>query len=66
MTEPQSVSPAAKRAGSNLLWYAVACIIIAVGYMAYDTNGFRKPLSWFSIGIRSAGPVAYIQPPTND
>lgn len=44
----QSAVHAAKHAGINVLLYTGICLAIAVGYVAYDTNGFTKPPSWWS------------------
>lgn len=57
MMNSQSPSQAAKHTATNLGWYAVICLIIAVGYAAYDTNFFTKPLSWWRIGIQQTAPV---------
>jgi hypothetical protein len=57
MNAPQNVAQAAKHTGINLALTVGICVIIAVGYMAYDSNFFTKPLSWWRIGLNSTDQV---------
>lgn len=59
--ESQSPAHAAKHAGINLGLYAIVCLILAVAYVAYDTNLFTKPPSWWQ--VRQA--IGYASPPLN-
>jgi len=43
----QSVAKAAKHTGINVLLYVAICAIIAVGYIAWDTDFFTKQPSWW-------------------
>lgn len=47
MTEAQTITHAAKHAGINLGLYAIVCLVLAIAYVAYDTNLFSKPPSWW-------------------
>lgn len=48
MTLIESTAHAAKVAGKNFIPYIIVCVLLAVGIIAYDTDGFTKPPSWFS------------------
>ncbi len=43
----QSVVQAAKHSGINIVLYAAICVIIAISYVAWDTNLFTKSPSWW-------------------
>ncbi len=47
MIEAQTPAHAAKHAGINLGIYAIVCVVLAVAYVAYDTNLFTKAPSWW-------------------
>lgn len=45
------VAHSAKHAGINFLLTVGICVIIAVVYIAIDTNGFSKPPSWWQARV---------------
>lgn len=49
MTESQSPAQAARHTATNLGWYVVVCLVLAVIYVAWDTHLFTKQPSWWLV-----------------
>lgn len=48
---------AAKKVGTDTAKYIVVCVVFAVLWVAYDTQGFTKKPSWWSLGLMQTQPA---------